>query len=78
VSFFLLPSWPGDAPFFSSEEKAYVKAVLRADEATGDDSADAFSWSEVAKAFTSIHVLLVGVIFFFSGKTPSPLFRIPS
>ncbi|KAJ7290157.1 major facilitator superfamily domain-containing protein [Mycena rebaudengoi] len=67
VSFFLLPSWPGDAPFFSSEEKAYVKAVLRADEATGDDSADAFSWSEVAKAFTSIHVLLVGVIFFFSG-----------
>ncbi|KAJ7700772.1 major facilitator superfamily domain-containing protein [Mycena rosella] len=67
VSFFLLPSSPDTARFFNAEEKAYVKATLKADGAVGDESSDSFSWGEVGKAFTSIHVLLVGVVFFFSG-----------
>ncbi|KAJ7107243.1 major facilitator superfamily domain-containing protein [Mycena crocata] len=67
VSFLLLPSTPDHARFFNEEEKAYVKAKLREDGAIQDEAADSFSWGEVTKAFTSIHVLLVGVIFFFSG-----------
>jgi hypothetical protein len=33
----------------------------------GGDEADGFSWPEVVNAFTSIHVLIVGIVFFLSG-----------
>ncbi|KAJ7778828.1 major facilitator superfamily domain-containing protein [Mycena maculata] len=67
VSFFFLPNSPDTARFFNEEEKAYVKATLKHDGVLDPEGTDSFSWSEVAKAFTSIHVLIVGVIFFFSG-----------
>ncbi|KAJ6457051.1 major facilitator superfamily domain-containing protein [Mycena vitilis] len=67
VSFLLMPDSPDHARFLNAEEKAYVKAKLKEDGAIQDEAADSFSWGEVIKAFTSIHVLLVGVIFFFSG-----------
>lgn len=66
VSFFLLPSSPEHARFFNAEEKAYVKAKLEEDGSI-DAESNSFSWGEVLKAFTSIHVMIVGVIFFFSG-----------
>jgi len=69
VSFFFLPSSPDHAHFFNDEEKSYVKAKLKEDGAIEED--DSFSWGEVTKAFTSVHVLFVGVIFFFSGRTLS-------
>ncbi|KAJ6630309.1 major facilitator superfamily domain-containing protein [Mycena sp. CBHHK59/15] len=68
VSFFLLPASPQHARFFNEQEKAYVHAKLKEDGALAqDEAADSFSWSEVSKAFASVHVILVGVIFFFSG-----------
>jgi len=67
VSFFLLPSTPDHARFFNDEEKSYVKSKLREDGAIQDEATDSFSWGEVAKAFTSVHVIIVGIIFFFSG-----------
>ncbi|KAJ7490999.1 major facilitator superfamily domain-containing protein [Mycena latifolia] len=67
VSFLLLPSSPDHARFFNDQEKAYVKSTLKADGAIQDEASDSFSWGEIGKAFTSIQVLLVGVIFFFSG-----------
>jgi len=67
VSFFFLPSSPDDTRFFNAEEKYYVKAKLKQDGVTEED--DSFSWGEVLKAFTSVHVLLVNVIFFFSGRS---------
>jgi hypothetical protein len=67
VSFFFLPDSPDHARFLNDEEKFYVKAKLKEDGAIAGDEADGFSWPEVAKAFTSVHVLIVGVIFFFSG-----------
>ncbi|KAJ6606112.1 major facilitator superfamily domain-containing protein [Mycena vulgaris] len=67
ASFFLLPDSPDHARFFNDEEKAYVRATLKADGAIQDEATDSFSWGEVGKAFTSIPVILVGVVFFFSG-----------
>ncbi|KAJ7041990.1 major facilitator superfamily domain-containing protein [Mycena alexandri] len=67
VSFALLPSSPDHARFFNEEEKAYVKSKLKEDGAIQDEVSDSFSWGEVGKAFTSVHVIIVGIIFFFSG-----------
>ncbi|KAJ7904887.1 hypothetical protein B0H13DRAFT_2334541 [Mycena leptocephala] len=67
VSFFFLPASPDKAHLLNDEERSYVKAKLKEDGAIAGDDADSFSWPEVAKAFTSIHVLIVGIIFFLSG-----------
>ncbi|KAF7323414.1 MFS domain-containing protein [Mycena chlorophos] len=68
VSFAFMPASPDTARFFNAEEKAYVKARLEEDGAiNGDEALDGFSWREVGKAFTSVHVILVGINFFFSG-----------
>jgi len=67
VSFFLLPDTPDKARFLNEEEKSYIKAKLKEDGAIGSEEADSFSWSEVIKAFTSLHILLVAIVFFFSG-----------
>ncbi|KAK7035976.1 MFS domain-containing protein [Favolaschia claudopus] len=68
VAFFFLPDSPDHARFLNDEEKTYIKAKLREDGAIdGDDDASAFSWGEVTKAFTSIQVLLCGIVFFFGG-----------
>jgi sugar phosphate permease len=67
VSFFLMPASPDHARFLNDEEKSYIRAKLREDGAIAGDDADSFSWSEVGKAFTSVHVILVGIVFFFSG-----------
>ncbi|KAJ7215320.1 major facilitator superfamily domain-containing protein [Mycena haematopus] len=67
VSFFLLPDTPDHARFLNDEEKTYIKTKLKEDGAIAGEAADSFSWPEVVKAFTSIHVLIVAVVFFFSG-----------
>ncbi|KAJ6500774.1 major facilitator superfamily domain-containing protein [Mycena sanguinolenta] len=67
VSFFFMPASPDHARFLNDEEKSYIKAKLREDGAISGDEADSFSWAEVGKAFVSIHVLIVGIVFFFSG-----------
>jgi len=74
VSFALLPSSPDHARFFNEEEKAYVKSKLKEDGAIQDEVSDSFSWGEVGKAFTSVHVIIVGIIFFFSGKDSPAMF----
>ncbi|KAF7315002.1 MFS domain-containing protein [Mycena indigotica] len=66
VSYGFMPASPDHARFLNAEEKAYVKAKLEEDGAINDADSH-FSWGEVIKGFTSIHVLLVGVNFFFSG-----------
>ncbi|KAJ7793736.1 hypothetical protein B0H14DRAFT_2622556 [Mycena olivaceomarginata] len=65
VLFFFLPASPDKAHFLNDEEKSYVKAKPKEDGTIAGDDADSFSWPEVAKAFTSIHVL-VGIISFLS------------
>jgi len=67
VSFFFMPDSPDHARFLNQEEKSYIKAKLKEDGAISGDAADSFSWGEVGKAFTSIQVLVVGIVFFFSG-----------
>ncbi|KAJ7221518.1 major facilitator superfamily domain-containing protein [Mycena pura] len=68
VSFFFMPASPDDARFFNDEEKSYVRSKLKEDGAIQDDEAlDGFSWKEVGKAFTSIHVIITGIVFFFGG-----------
>ncbi|KAF7324460.1 MFS domain-containing protein [Mycena sanguinolenta] len=67
VSFFFMPASPDHARFLNDEEKSYIKAKLKEDGAISGDDADSFSWAEVGKAFVSIHVLIVGIVFFFSG-----------
>ncbi|KAK7035945.1 MFS domain-containing protein [Favolaschia claudopus] len=67
VSFFMMPDSPDHARFLTAEEKSYIKAKLKEDGAIAGDEADSFSWGEVAKGFLSPHVLIVGIVFFFSG-----------
>ncbi|KAJ7611771.1 major facilitator superfamily domain-containing protein [Roridomyces roridus] len=71
LSFFLLPASPATARFLNEEERAYVNAKL-VEDGVINESADGFNWGDVVKGFFSIHIMLVGVIFFFSGTfTPS-------
>ncbi|KAJ7060138.1 major facilitator superfamily domain-containing protein [Mycena amicta] len=70
VAFFLWPPSVEKARFLTEEEKIYVTGRLRADGAIHRDAGeDEFSWSEVPKAFKSIQVLLLGIMFFFAGTT---------
>ncbi|CAK5279162.1 unnamed protein product [Mycena citricolor] len=70
VSYAFMPSSPDHARFLNAEEKAYVKAVLRADGSIGaDEKADSFSWAEVGKAFASMQVFLCALAFFMGGVT---------
>ncbi|KAF7310273.1 MFS domain-containing protein [Mycena indigotica] len=70
ISFFLWPPSVEKARFLTEEEKTYVTGRLRADGAIHrDEAADGFRWSEIPKAFQSVHVLLLAVAFFFSGTT---------
>ncbi|KAG6917182.1 hypothetical protein DXG01_003525 [Tephrocybe rancida] len=67
-AFFVLPSSPETARFLTAEEKDYVLTQLRDTGATGfEESADAFSWSEVGRALTLPQMWMVAVIFFFNG-----------
>ncbi|KAJ7611763.1 major facilitator superfamily domain-containing protein [Roridomyces roridus] len=66
ISFPVLPATPETARFLNKEEKAYVKARL-VEDGVINEAADSFSWGEVAKGFTSIHVLISSVLFFFGG-----------
>ncbi|KAJ6503584.1 major facilitator superfamily domain-containing protein [Mycena sanguinolenta] len=65
--YFLMPDTPDHPRFLNEEEKSYIKAKLKEDGAIAGDDADVFSWIEVVRAFTSIHVLLVAVMCFTGG-----------
>jgi len=68
ASFWLLPRSPAHAYFFNQKEKDYVVTKLTEDGAIGKDaSVDAFSWSEVGKAFMLPQVLFLGVVLFCDG-----------
>jgi MFS family permease len=65
--YLLMPDTPDHARFLNEEEKSYIKAKLKEDGAIAGDDAETFSWIEVVRAFTSIHVLLVAVVCFTGG-----------
>ncbi|KAJ7845270.1 major facilitator superfamily domain-containing protein [Mycena olivaceomarginata] len=68
AAFFILPRSPTSARFLTEQEKQYVAERLREDRVMSKDpGVDAFSWSEVGRAFTSVQVILVGVIYFWNG-----------
>ncbi|KAJ7683724.1 major facilitator superfamily domain-containing protein [Mycena rosella] len=68
AGFFLLPRSPIHARFLNQQEKDYVAEKLRKDGVMSKDRKfDAFSWSEVGRAFTSPQVALVGIIYFLNG-----------
>ncbi|KAJ7830892.1 major facilitator superfamily domain-containing protein [Mycena olivaceomarginata] len=67
AAFFILPRSPTSARFLTEQEKQYVAERLREDRVMSKDpGVDAFSWSEVGRAFTSVQVILVGVIYFWN------------
>ncbi|KAF7320491.1 MFS domain-containing protein [Mycena chlorophos] len=70
VSFFLWPASVASAYFLTEEEKQYVTGRLKVDGAIQRrEEADGFRAGEILKAFTSLHVLLIGAVLFFSGTT---------
>ena len=70
VSFFLLPRTPSDTYVLTEEEKRYVETALRADGIIAkNEQDDAFSWFQVGAAFRQIHVLIMTVAGFVSGKS---------
>ncbi|KAL4260553.1 MFS transporter superfamily protein [Pleurotus pulmonarius] len=64
ASFALLPRSPKTAYFLTPEEREYVVCVLREDASIDDEL---FRWSEVGKAFMAPQVVMLGIIFFFTG-----------
>ena len=67
-SFFLLPRTPGQVALLSAEEKRYVEACLLEDGSVAKNASDDdFKLSEVGKAFTQPHVLLMAIGGFTSG-----------
>ncbi|KAG2137678.1 major facilitator superfamily domain-containing protein [Suillus cothurnatus] len=70
TSFLILPNSPRNARFFSTKERDYVMAKLKADGAVaGDDKSDDFSWIEVIRCLQSVHVWLLAPVLFFIGTT---------
>jgi sugar phosphate permease len=70
TSFLILPNSPSNARFFSTKERDYVMAKLKADGAVaGDDKSDDFSWIEVIRCLQSVHVWLLAPVLFFIGTT---------
>ena len=68
VSFFVLPRTPSDTPFLNEQDKVYINEALVAGGIIAKDEADdEFSWSQVRRAFTQVHVLLMAVAGFASG-----------
>ena len=73
VSFFLLPRTPSDTYLLTEEEKQYVESALRADGTIAKhEQDDAFSWFQVGAAFKQVHVLVMAVAGFVSGKSGLP------
>lgn len=69
IAFLVLPNSPATARFFSTKERNYVMAKLKADGAVaGDDKSDGFKWIEVIRCCQSIHVWLLAPVLFFLGK----------
>ncbi|KAG6873062.1 hypothetical protein C0995_003542 [Termitomyces sp. Mi166 len=67
-TYITLPRSPAHARFLDKEEKDYVISHLRATDATAqDEDADSFSWREVWRTYTLLHVWMIGVVLFFSG-----------
>ncbi|KAG1874464.1 major facilitator superfamily domain-containing protein [Suillus subluteus] len=70
IAFLVLPNSPAHARFFSTKERHYVMAKLKADGAVaGDDKSDGFSWIEVIRCFQSVQVWLLAPVLFFLGTT---------
>ncbi|KAG2754910.1 MFS general substrate transporter [Suillus brevipes Sb2] len=70
LAFLVLPNSPATARFFSTKERNYVMAKLKADGAVaGDDKSDGFKWIEVIRCCQSIHVWLLAPVLFFLGTT---------
>ncbi|KAL8287347.1 hypothetical protein RQP46_003799 [Phenoliferia psychrophenolica] len=65
---FILPSTPADSRFLSPTQKLQAMRRLELDKPEGE-AADAFSWREVGKAFTSPQVVLGAVALFGNGCT---------
>ncbi|KAJ7825015.1 hypothetical protein B0H13DRAFT_1918811 [Mycena leptocephala] len=65
AAFFLLPRSPTHARFLNQHEKDYVVEKLTEDRVINKDpGVDAFRWSGVGKDFTSLQVVLVGIVYF--------------
>ncbi|KAF5335333.1 hypothetical protein D9611_011736 [Ephemerocybe angulata] len=66
-AFALLPRSPAHARFLSAGEKACVHEALRRDGAVAGAEEEGFRWREVREAFRSVHVWILGVVFFLDG-----------
>jgi hypothetical protein len=79
VLFFLLPGSPSTSRFLTAEQKAHIERRLKLDSPAGTtDFDEKFSWTEVRKAATSPHVLLLLVALFGNGMTLCAPILVPS
>ncbi len=71
LGFFLVPSTPQDSRYLTQEEKDLIKYRLEHDRpsVTTGVPADKFSFREVYRSFTSIHVIINFVMLFMIGTT---------
>jgi len=71
LGFFLVPSTPQDSKFLTPAEKELIKYRLEHDRpyVTPDVPSDKFSFREVIRSFTSIHVIINFVMLFMVGTT---------
>lgn len=69
AGFFLVPSTPQDSQFLTQEEKDLIKYRLEHDRpsVTPDIPADKFSFREILRSFTSIHVIINFIMLFMDG-----------
>lgn len=69
AGFFLVPSTPQDSQFLTQEEKDLIKYRLEYDRpsVTPDIPADKFSFREILRSFTSIHVIINFIMLFMDG-----------
>ncbi|KAF9447487.1 MFS general substrate transporter [Macrolepiota fuliginosa MF-IS2] len=69
ISFFLVPSTPADCKFLTPTERLLIQARLEHDRpsVTPDVPSDKFSYREILRSLTSIHVIILFIVLFFAG-----------
>lgn len=71
IGFFLVPATPQDSKFLTQSQKDLIKFRLEDDRpsVTPNIPSDKFSFREILRSMTSIHVILLFIMLFFVGTT---------
>ncbi|KAF9447485.1 MFS general substrate transporter [Macrolepiota fuliginosa MF-IS2] len=71
ISFFIVPSTPADCKFLTPTEKELIQTRLEHDRpsVTPGVASDKFSFREILRSLTSIHVIILFIVLFLVGTT---------